>query len=316
MVANVERMMYVGEKPWHGLGTKLDNPATAAEAIEAAGLGWQVQKEPIATKEGRLPIQGYYATMRSDNNAVLGIVGERYTVLQNKDAFSFFDAIVGVKEAIYHTAGSLGLGEKVWILAKLPKQIRVVKDDVIDKYLLLANSHDGTSTVQIMFTPIRVVCQNTLNAAIGTAGNIAKLRHTQSIGMKVNDVRESLGIISGYYQEFETLSQRMTKIQMNKKSLNDFYQKIGIVTKDEDDKMSTRAQNILDEVSYLFEHGKGNDMQGVKGTLWAAYNSVTEYADYVRVTRKEENRAKSLLYGSAAQLKQRAWDRAVSIVGK
>lgn len=329
MVANLSmgkdgkaEMMYVGEKPWHSMGTKLDNPATAEEAIVAAHLDWKVEKRvlryPIKKEDGTLVCEGIatdgYATVREDTQECLGIVGNRYTVLQNKEAFSFFDAIVGEKCACYHTAGALGNGERIWLLAKLPGQIRVVGDDVVDKFMLLSNSHDGTSTVNVMMTGIRVVCQNTLNAAISSAKNIQRLRHTASMGMRVDEVRQNLGIIAGYFAQFEELSKRMTNIQLTQKMFNNYLTEIGIVTPDEDKKLSTRAENILNDVTQLFEHGKGNDMVGVKGTVWGAYNAVAEYADYVRVSRTEGNRSKSLLYGSGASLKQRAWDGAVSLL--
>ena len=142
MPANINTMMYVGEKPWHGLGKRLENAATSAEAIKAAGLDWKVTKEPLFL-EGGTRLEKALATVREDTGAVLGVVGKVYQPLQNKDAFKFFDAVVGIKEAMYHTAGALGDGECVWILAKLPGVVRVVGDDITEKYLLLTNRHDG-----------------------------------------------------------------------------------------------------------------------------------------------------------------------------
>ena len=120
-------MMYVWETPWHKLGTKLDKPATAAEAIEAAGLGYTVERLPLKTDDPELPVKGHFATVRTDTREVLGVVGSRYLPIQNKDAFATFDALVGEGEAIYHTAGALGKGERIWLLAKLPDYIRVNK---------------------------------------------------------------------------------------------------------------------------------------------------------------------------------------------
>jgi len=157
-------MMYVGEKPWHGLGTRLENAATSAEAIKAAGLDWNVTKQPLFL-EGGMQLERALATVREDTGAVLGVVGKVYQPLQNKDAFSFFDAVVGIKEAMYHTAGALGKGECVWILAKLPGVVRVVGDDITEKYLLLTNRHDGWGSATVMFTPIRVVCQSAIRSA-------------------------------------------------------------------------------------------------------------------------------------------------------
>ena len=316
MSANVDKMMYVGEVPWHGEGKKLDKVATSAEAIEAASLDWEVKKMPlfIEVNGQHEEVKGKFATVRSDRNKPLGVVGKVYTPLQNKEAFSFFDGIVGVKEAMYHTAGSLGDGEKVWILAKLPGYIQVKGDDVVDKYLLLANSHDGSSAVEMMFTPIRVVCQNTLNMAINASvGETSRVRHTRSLMVRVEEVREQLGIIKYQYDMFEQLSQKMANIQMNKEKFQNYLETIGAVRKqDEEEEMSTRTKNNLDTFFELFEHGKGNDLPGIKHTLWAGYNSVVEHVDYIRGSNK--NRTKSLLYGSGADLKQRAWDKAVEWV--
>ena len=317
MVANINKMMYVGEKPWHGLGTRLDNVATSAEAIVASGLGWEVKKEQIFFKRDNLflPFEREFATVRTDKNIPLGIVGEGYSVLQNKDAFKFFDAVVGEKLAMYHTAGSLGKGERTWILAKLPNTMRIAKEDNVDKFLLLSNSHDGFSAVQMMFTPIRVVCQNTLNLAINTAGESGKvyLRHTINLGLRIDEAREALGLMNRQFQIFEELSKKLVKIQMNQKDFSNYLTKIGIISRDDDGKMSTRTKNNFDTLVGLYEHGKGNDMVSVKGTAWAGMNAVVEYVDYVRAG-SEENRAKSVLYGSGAALKQKAWDEALVLV--
>jgi phage/plasmid-like protein (TIGR03299 family) len=166
-------MMYVGAEPWHGLGQKLDGPATSVEAIQAAHLDWDVIKVPLFTKQrGRYrDIPNRFGVVRADKSskgdtAVLGIVGASYKPFQNRQAFAWFDGIVGEGKAIYHTAGALGEGERVWILAKLPGEIRVLGDDVVNKFLLLSNSHDGESSIQVKFTPIRVVCNNTLTMAL------------------------------------------------------------------------------------------------------------------------------------------------------
>ena len=316
MVANLDRMMYVGEKPWHGEGTKLDNVATSAEAIVASGLNWNVEKRKIyvMNNEKAIEIPRKFATVRADNNEVLGVVGNVYTALQNKDAFSFFDAIVGVKEAMYHTAGSLGKGERVWILAKLPGYVEVAKDDIVDKYVLLANSHDGTSAIEMMWTPIRVVCQNTLNFAMQGADRSTKvsLRHTMSVGSRIEDVRKQLGIVNYQYQMFGDVAKKMVGKQITQPQYTEYLEKIGLVVRDEKGKLSTRSQNNYDTLVGLYEHGKGNDAKAVAGTLWSAMNAVVEYVDYVR--GGDKNRTKSILYGSGADVKQKAWDNAVALI--
>ncbi len=322
---NINSMMYVGEKPWHGLGTKLDAVATSAQAIEAAKLDWKVGKHPLVTTvQGEfLTVPDKFAIVREDNKTVLGVVGHVYTPLQNKSAFSFFDAIVGEKAAMYHTAGALGDGERVWILAKLPGYIRTTGEDVTEKFLLLSNSHDGTGAVTVMFTPIRVVCQNTLNVALSGNDNRAKLRHTMTLGNRIEDVRKTLGILNNRFTMFEELSKAMASMPLTYHGFKAFVKDAGLLPNVKELRpgileMSTRAENIMEELSRLFERGKGNDLPGVKGTLWAGFNAVTEYVDHFRSTKGDEgeNRAKSLLFGSGANMKQAAWDSAVALLKK
>lgn len=194
-------MMYYGEVPWHGLCQKLDGPATAAEAIRAANLDWKVEKTPLHIHQGKLypKVPDRFVIVRQDQAAsdapptVQGIVGRDYTPLQNREAFDWFDPIADGAKAIYHTAGALGDGERVWILAKLPDAIQVIGDDIADKFLLLSNSHDGSSSVQVKFTPIRVECQNTLTMAL-SQGRSLRIAHTPSLPPRKAAARDSLGI--------------------------------------------------------------------------------------------------------------------------
>ena len=203
-------MFYTGDKPWHGLGQRLDNPATAAEAIRAARLDWEVTKVPLYIAGGnRLhELPGKHAVVRADRIGTsacraLGIVGDHYVVLQNRDAFAFFDEIAGDGRAIYHTAGALGTGERIWILAKLPGDIWVAGRDAVERFLLLSNSHDGESAVQVKFTPIRVVCHNTLTQALAR-GFTHTVRHDRDLWGGLRDVQEALGFIT---REYDALAQ-------------------------------------------------------------------------------------------------------------
>lgn len=317
MSANVQTMMYVGDKPWHGLGKRLDNAATAEEAIKAAGLDWEVHKEPIYLRNGTTPIPKHHAIVRKDQGLPLGIVGDRYAPLQNRSAFSFFDAIVGLKEAIYHTAGALGQGEIIWILAKLNGVVRVVGDDVTEKYLLLTNRHDGGGAVQILWTPIRVVCANTLSMALSREDEElhTSLRHTRSLGLKVEGVRQALGIINAKFDIFGSTAKKFASVQLTTQVWRSYLQRLNLAPKpDQEDRAKDNASKLMEEVSALFERGRGNDMRGVKGTLWGGYNAVIEYTDYLRNCKGSiENRTKSLLFGSGAVLKRQAWLEALAL---
>ena len=313
MSHNINSMMYYGAKPWHKLGTEVKEVQTSEQAIMAAGLNWGVTKVPLVRSDNSAPVD-YFATVRADTNDTLGIVGNVYEPLQNKSAFSFFDAIVGEKAAMYHTAGALGKGEAVWMLAKLPGYIRVIGDDVSEKYLLLTNRHDGRGAVQVMFTPIRVVCQNTLNIALAGIEKRFKAKHTGNLGNKVRNIQDYLGIIDAKSCMFEEAARKLAAVQVCREAWGDYVKNSGLLPAQEvGERPSTRAYNIMEDVSRLFEHGKGQDMPGANKTAWGAFNAVVEYVDYQRST-KDGKRAESLLFGSGANIKQRAWDNAIAMI--
>ncbi len=183
-------MMYAGEVPWHGLGTQLNEPATAELAIEAAGLDYRVELRSLTANDG-IPVPKRKAVVRTDSNDVLGVVGTSYQPIQNHQCFGFLDSVVADGRMRYHTAGALGKGEKIWMLAKLPGEIRI-KDsvDVTEQYLLLSNSHDGSSSLRVFFTPIRVVCANTLGAAERRGkGQGISVIHKGNLASKVEEER-------------------------------------------------------------------------------------------------------------------------------
>ena len=191
-------MMYAGEVPWHRLGTRLDSPATAREAIVASGLDYRVAIKPLVTLEGT-DVPQRKAVVRHDTGDVLGVVGNSYVPVQNHQAFGFLDAVVADEGLRYHTAGALGKGERIWMLARLPGSIRVGNsDDLVDKFLLLSNTHDGTTALRVFFTPIRVVCQNTLNLAERNAGQQGiAIMHVSRRSKPASDRRVMSGHLPG-----------------------------------------------------------------------------------------------------------------------
>ncbi len=304
-------MMYYGDTPWHQLGTRLHKPATSEEAIVEAGLDWEVVKKPVYVKlDKRFQVKDTFAMVRKDkwqNNDcdILGVVGKNYTPLQNKDAFKFFDSIVGDKKAIYHTAGSLSGGKIIWILAKLPGYIRVINNDISEKYLLISNSHDGSSMVQIKFTPIRVVCMNTLTVALNK-GESMKVKHCKDVKDKLTQASELLGIVNEKYDTIERSFKNMVKVQLNEKRLNEY---IKTVFPDPVDELQyATVDNNREMVRDLFENGMGNNLPGVQGTLWACYNAVTELIDYKKSKQNNDQRTKSIWFGNGYNVKQKAFD--------
>jgi len=193
-------MAYFGQTPWHRLGTELNEPATAAEAINAAGLDYEVELHPLQTQRW-INVPQRKAVVRTDTDDVLGVVGNSYQPIQNHQCFGFLDTVVADGCLRYHTAGALGRGERIWMLAKLPGAIRIKdSDDVTEKFLLLHNSHDGTSALRVFFTPIRVVCANTLAMAErhGHRQGIS-IAHKGDLQSKIAEAQEILGFARQFY---------------------------------------------------------------------------------------------------------------------
>lgn len=315
---NEGRMMYVGERPWHGIGVELKKPATAMEAIKASRLDYQVVTQELKTVQG-IQVFDKVATVRTDTKTVLGVVGNNYTIVPNTEAFGFFDTLVGEGQAIYHTAGALGKGERIWILAKLPKDLVIVKDDVVEKYLILTNSHDGKSSLQMYFSPVRVVCQNTLIASMGDAKNGISIRHVGNIKSKVDEARRVLGIAVKYYEDFGDIAKALTEFKMDLKKTTGYFNSLIFRGNEKKEEDSARLKNQRDELISLFEGGAGNRIQSIRHTAWTAYNAVTEYVDHHKTVKglKEDptNRLKNIWFGTGADLKSRAYDEILTVAG-
>ena len=310
-------MMYSGEMPWHGLGTRLEEPATAREAIVAAGLEYLADLRSVQTADGN-PIPNRKAVVRSDTGDVLGVVGNSYVPVQNHQAFGFLDAVVADGDLRYHTAGALGKGERVWMLAKLPSDIRVKNsDDITEKYLLLSNSHDGSSSLRVHFTPIRVVCSNTLAIAAQCGrGQGVSIIHKGDLAAKVTQAQEVLGLANRFYDDVEEQLNRLANHYPSLRQLEEYFRQ---VYPDSPDGESARTKNVRQEMLRLFEQGIGHDMPEIRHTTWTALNAVTEYVDHYRSTRgktvtdRASNRLESAWFGSGARLKERAWELALKM---
>jgi len=219
MPANVETMFSVRETPWHGLGRIIMDAPASREALELAGLDWQVESRNIYSGTGAL-IPGYRANVRSTDDAVLGVVSDRYRIVQNEEAFQFTDDLLG-EGVTYETAGSLQGGKKVWMLARLPRKYLIAGDQV-EPYLVIFNSHDGSSGVKVAMTPIRVVCQNTLNLALNTAKRSWTARHTENVLLRVQDARETLQLDSNkLYENIVYLEMRSRGYEVQVGKLDD-----------------------------------------------------------------------------------------------
>jgi phage/plasmid-like protein (TIGR03299 family) len=312
VVNGVATMAYTGERPWHNLGQYVEGEAmTAEQALELGHLNYKVSKEPLTTTFNgeAIKIKHKVAVIRQDTMQSIGIVGPKYKLLQNVDAFSFFDAIVGKGEAIYHTVGALGDGEKIWLMAKLPKDINV-KGDITESFLLLYNAHDGSSAVRAKFTPVRVVCQNTLNAALGKDGNKEiNIRHTTNIETKLKTAHKLLDIAARTMDYTEKVYIKLAETKVSESEVKAFLDIL--IPEHADATFNTRRNNILVGIREKFVSGKGNNGE----TLWDLYNGVTEYVDFDRTVKKNTPRWIASTFGSGSKIKSDAF-RLVSSLAK
>ena len=315
----------VKEKAWHGLGQIVEGYPTSAEALKFAVLDYTVAKRKLFTFENEneianedieikipeIEVPNYYATIRTDNETVLGVVGKDYEVVQNIDAFSFFDAIVGGDGIQYETAGALGNGERIFITAKLPNYIKVGNDDLIEQYLFLTTSHDGGGSITAAFTPVRIVCNNTLNAALRNHSNAFKIRHTANAKERLEEAHKLMGITNQLSNELEGIFNQWAKIRITDPEVKKLIQMALVPNKEvlqniqagKDDDLSTCFKNMTD---VAFEYAMTNETQQLettKGSLFGAYNSVTGYFQNVRTYKNEEAKLKSLLFGGTGQLR-------------
>lgn len=321
----------VKEKAWHGLGQIIEQYPNSSEALKFAQLDYTVEKRPLFTYDNEnniadedveikipeIEVPNFYATIRTDNETVLGVVGKDYEVVQNVDAFSFFDSIVGGDGIQYETAGALGKGERIFITAKLPGYIKVGNDDLIEQYLFLTTSHDGFGSITAAFTPIRIVCNNTLNAALQNNSNFTKIRHTANAKDRLEQAHRLMGITNTLSAELETIFNRWAKVRITDPEVKKLIQLAMVPNKEvfqniqtgKNDDLSTCFKNICDTA---FEYAMTNPTQQqetTKGTLFGAYNAVTGYFQNVRSYKNEEAKVKSLLFGGTGQLRtQKAFD--------
>lgn len=309
---------FVGEPAWHRLGkvfpegTDLDIPT----AIEAAGLNWGVRLQPLhMTYDGEdLPVPGY-ATVRDSDKSVLGVVGPTYKPLQNVDAFKWFQPFLDAGEATLEAAGSLREGKRVWVLARLNRDpIEVVKGDEVRKYVLLSNGHDGTLAIRAGFTPIRVVCANTLAQSHGDKGSrLLRIRHTERATRTLEEVREIMNLADREFETTATNYRALARKGVSVEDLKRYVRKVFEAKVTLSDSEEAENERLLGKIIPLFEKGRGNDVPGVAGTMWAAYNAVNEYLGYER--GNDANRLDSLWFGGSGRLNDKALQTALRMAG-
>ena len=282
MAANVETMMYVREKPWHGLGTEVSEAPTSADALRLAGLDWEVQQKNIQVCGGS-KIENYKANVRSTDGAVLGVVSDSYKIVQNADAFSFTDELIG-GDVRYETAGSLRGGKKIWLLAKMPE--RKIAGDAVEPYLCFSNTHDGTGAIRVCMTPIRVVCNNTLNLALNTAKRQWSARHMGNIEQKMQEARMCLQLADAYMDGLGDYADKLANKTINDEELDKILNEMFPVEENDSERKKTMAKKAKDEFMVCYWRP---DIAQFLNTAWGVVNAMSDMVSHSEPLRNTAN---------------------------
>lgn len=283
MAANVETMFSVRETPWHGLGQIIADAPTSKDAIILAGLDWSVIQKPVYTSTGIIP--GYKANIRDIDERFLGLVTDRYRIVQNREAFEFTDALLG-EGVKYETAGSLASGKRVWMLAKM--ETATITDEKIDPYLVFTNCHDGTGAIRVAITPVRVVCQNTLNLAMKKASRHWSAVHTGNMESKLEEARNTLLNAHEYMDVLEEEFGELKLKKLTDDKLDEYIEML--LPMDELNDSPRKVNNIKDMRAELrYRYFNAPDLQPIEKSAYRFINAVSDFATHTEPKRRTKN---------------------------
>ena len=286
MSHNVETMFYTREKPWHGLGTMVAEAPNSAEALELAGLNWNVTSRPIFTDDFR-EIPHWRSNIRESDDAILGIVSDRYKIVQNREAFEFTDSLIG-GDVRYETAGSLSGGRRVWLLARMPA-VKIL-DDETEPYLCFTNSFDGTGAIKVCMTPVRVVCNNTLNLALSGAKRSWSAKHMGDMDSKIAEARTALELASRYMTELDAYAGKLANKKVTDDEIRKILDELFPIEEDSTEAMKKTAIRARNEYMVCYNMP---DIRKYYGTAWGAVNAMADMADHTRPKRMTRNYAEN-----------------------
>lgn len=281
MAANVETMFYVREKPWHGLGVEVQEALNSADALRMAGLDWEVKQRAIQVCGGSR-IDNFKANVRSTDGKVLGVVSDRYQIVQNADAFSFTDGLIG-GDVRYETAGSLQEGKKVWMLAKMAET--KVAGDAVEPYLCFSNTHDGSGSIRVCMTPIRVVCNNTLNLAMNTAHRQWSTRHTGNLDEKMKEAKMCLELADKYMEGLAEYADKLANTTLSDEQLHKILDEMFPLGEDDSDRKKKNVEKAKEEFMICYLRP---DIAQFLNTAWGAVNAMSDMVSHSAPRRTTE----------------------------
>ena len=331
---------------WHGdgnvkSGEEID-AMTVDEACAGAGLDYEIEEVPLVPQfstggsvlDEATPVTSHKALVNGDTGEIISVVGAKYRPLQNVEAFRFFNPFLADGDAVIETAGSCKGGQIVWVMCRIDADpVDIVKGDTVKPYLTLGHGHDGKTAIHVMFQNVRIVCWNTWRAAVEenqrSNSTIVKVRHTKNVLENLDNVRAGIDLAKQQFVETTEIAKAMANKELTVEGFKNFVQLVHNKSKTVNEKVlvslddgtieeqthakvvAAMPQNYA-QLENLFDAGTGTNIPGVRGTLWGAFNAVTEHVDYVR--GKDDQRLTSAWYGTGGQTKDRAWEVAVSLL--
>ena len=289
MPADVETMFFVRVKPWHGIGTVVEECPNSEEALRLAGLDWKVEQKDVCTSDGVL-VSGYKANVRDFDQSVLGIVSDRYQVVQNEEAFAFTDELLG-GGVRYETAGALQGGRRTFLLARLPQRF-IIAGDEVEPYFVIMNSHDGSCSIKAAMTPVRVVCQNTLNLAFRTAKRTWMTKHTSNILDRIDDARTTLQFAEQYMKELGKGVDELARRRLTDKKAMEYMSEFFPVTADMT--AAQRKNNLALLGDMKARYFDAPDLRDMGKNGYRFVNAVSDFAPHAEPIRKTRNYRENL----------------------
>lgn len=302
MSHEIESALFVGQPAWHGLGVVVQEAPSIDDAIVMAGLDWRVRLEDLSLKDGR--VVPNRASVRESDGRILGVVGPSFVPLQNSEAFGWFQPMIDSGVVKLEAAGSLRQGERVWVLGRIAGQSAdIVKNDEIRQHILLAHGHDGSLAIRVGFTSVRVVCANTLSAAMDDKDSmLVKIHHRANALSALEKVREVMDLAR---REFAATAEQLRELAAkgcDELSLRRYVREVFQPGAAEDE---AAAKITVKKIVELAENGRGTDIPGVRGTYWAGFNAITEFTTHVR-GKSADARVDSAWFGDSSKIARRA----------
>ena len=281
------------------------------EAFKQAGLDIDVSLSKLKT-EGNVTVPDFRAVVREDNDKILGIVGSRYSIIQNREAFGLFKEILKETRAQLTELGHRFDGAHIWFLAKLPQEVKIAEGDTLQRYFFLCNYHDGSGALKLIAVPKRILCENMLTPPLRKLADKATVFHLPSKDKYFEELKRIVANMGKYFNEFDRCAMKMAEKTLEKKDMERYLERIFLPEKE---RLSARqqkgAEDRMKKVAALYEKNPANTFKSVKGTLWALYNAVTQYVDHERTPQSGGQKAAFTWFGEGAKIKSLALEEAL-----